>query len=128
MINQGASSATLRHLIRQMKRVFLQHEIMPRRCKSQIEKLPEVVYSVEPLLDYMFYDDGSIEGKELTDRARAEELVRRASRIAERSGDCASMLSDEAAWNNLVHTPLLEILVSEMGDIPAYAILDFMPW
>ncbi|KAF9773899.1 hypothetical protein IL306_008197 [Fusarium sp. DS 682] len=102
---------------------------MPQRFKTELEKLPEVECFMEPLFDYMFYDDEmGAESEGLVRRAGAEELVRRASRIAERSSDCASMLSDEAAWNGLVHTPLLEMLVSDMRDAPEHKILDFMPW
>ncbi|EXL39753.1 hypothetical protein FOCG_17639 [Fusarium oxysporum f. sp. radicis-lycopersici 26381] len=118
----------LRQLIGEMRCVSAKNRIMPQRFKTELEKLPEVECFMEPLFDYMFYDDEmGAESEGLVKRAGAEELVRRASRIAERSGDCASMLSDEAAWNGLVHTPLLEMLVSDMRDAPEHKILDFMP-
>ncbi|CAG9982726.1 unnamed protein product [Clonostachys byssicola] len=61
------------------------------------------------------------------DSRSGEELVRRASRIAVRSSDCSRMLSDESAWNNLVHSPLLDMLLYDMRDGPGQEILDFIP-
>lgn len=57
-----------------------------------------------------------------------EELVRRASHVAVRSSDCSRMLSDESAWNNLVQSPLLDMLLYDMRDGPGQEILDFLPW
>ncbi|CAI6088474.1 unnamed protein product [Clonostachys chloroleuca] len=56
-----------------------------------------------------------------------EELVRRASHVAVRSSDCSRMLSDESAWNNLVQSPLLDMLLYDMRDGPGQEILDFLP-
>jgi hypothetical protein len=70
----------------------------------------------------MFYDDTEWHG----DFPGGEELLRRALRIAARSSDCSRMLSDETAWNNLVHSPLLDMFVHDMQDGPGQDILDFL--
>lgn len=127
--NAQALPQALRQLIGDMRCVSAKNRIIPQRFKTELDKLPEVECSMEPLFDYMFYEDETgIQREGSAIRAGTEEIVRRASRIAERSSDCASMLSEEAAWNGLVHTPLLEMLVSDLIERPEHEILDFLPW
>lgn len=38
------------------------------------------------------------------------------------------MLSDESAWNKLVHSPLLDMLVYDMRDGLGQDILEFLSW
>ncbi|KAJ4249052.1 hypothetical protein NW762_012383 [Fusarium torreyae] len=122
-------SPTLRLLIGDINDVAGRYGIMPRRIKTALEQRLEVTNPFDRLHEYMFFDDGVISGSDTTleDCTRAPELVRRALRIADRSNECSRMLSDESAWNNLVHSPLLDMLVYDMQDGPGQDVLDFMP-
>ncbi|KAM6515572.1 hypothetical protein FSOLCH5_009797 [Fusarium solani] len=101
---------------------------MPRRIKAALEEHLEATGHFDRLHEYMFFDDTTSTGSEQTrhDSASGEELVRRALCIAARSSDCSRMLSDESAWNNLVHSPLLDMLVHDMRDGLGQDILEFL--
>lgn len=122
-------SLKLRTFISDMRDVAGRHSIIPQSIKTALEQRLEVVGSFDRLYDYMFFDDARNPQIETwKDCAGAEELVRRAYRIADRSNDCSRMLSDESAWNNMVHSPLLEMFVYDMRDAPGQDVLDFVPW
>ncbi|KAH6879491.1 hypothetical protein B0T10DRAFT_582904 [Thelonectria olida] len=99
------------------------YSIMPRRVKATLEEHLEATGQLDMLHEYMFFDDPTIS---TGGGANGDELVRRASHLATRSSDCSRMLSDESAWNNLVHSPLLDMLVCDMRDGPGKDILDFL--
>ncbi|KAF4964222.1 hypothetical protein FSARC_7856 [Fusarium sarcochroum] len=122
-------SPTLRMLIGDINDVAGRHGIMPQRIKTALEQRLQVTNPFDRLYEYMFFDDGITSGNDTIweDCTSAPELVRRALRIADRSNECSRMLSDESAWNNLVHSPLLDILVYDMQDGPGQQMLDFMP-
>ncbi|KAJ3463689.1 hypothetical protein MRS44_008475 [Fusarium solani] len=84
---------------------------MPRRIKAALEEHLEATGQFDRLHEYI---------------ASGEELVRRALCIAARSSDCSRMLSDESAWNKLVHSPLLDMLVYDMRDGLGQDILEFL--
>lgn len=123
-------SPTLRRFLGDINDVAGRHCIMPRRIKLALEEHLEATGQFDRVHEYMFFDDKISTGNEQTRRdcTSGEELVRRALRIATRSSDCSRMLSDESAWNNLVHSPLLDMFVYDMQDGPARDILDFLSW
>lgn len=85
---------------------------------------------LDRLHGFMFFEDtNSIKDlDESLDWASAREVLRRALRIADRSGQCSQMLSDESAWNNMVHTPLLELFARDMYSCTNQELLDFISW
>ncbi|KAH7308551.1 hypothetical protein B0I35DRAFT_360854 [Stachybotrys elegans] len=95
---------------------------MPLRVKAPTERYLVATGQVDRLHEYMFCDDSAWHHSCLD----GEGLVRRAVRIATRSADCSRMLSDELAWNNHVHSPLLDMLVHDMQDAPGQDMLDFL--
>ncbi|KPM42266.1 hypothetical protein AK830_g4252 [Neonectria ditissima] len=120
---------TLQTLIGDIKDVAGRHGIMPRRIKAALEQRLAAASSFDRVYEYMFFDDSrEFESDEMwRDCASAEELVRRASRIADRANECSRMLSDESAWNNLVYSPILDMFVHDMRNAPGDDVLDFMP-
>ncbi|KAF4462464.1 duf895 domain membrane protein [Fusarium albosuccineum] len=118
-------SPTLRDFLGDINDVAGRHCIMPRRIKAALQEHLDTTGQFERLHEYMFFDDETSTGSGPCG-ASGEELVRRALRIATRSSDCSRMLSDESAWNNLVHSPLLDMLVYDMKDSPNQDVLDFV--
>lgn len=98
--------------------------IMPRSIKAVLQEHLNAEGQFDRLHDFMFFDDAASDGAGVD----VKNLVRRASRIASRSNDCSRMLSDESAWNNQVHSPLLDMLTCDMRDGPDHDILDFLSW
>ncbi|CAH0056976.1 unnamed protein product [Clonostachys solani] len=122
-------SPALRSFLGDINDVAGRHCIMPQRVKAALAEHLAASGQFDRLHEYMFFDDATGPWSEQTrhDSRSGEELVRRASHIAARSSDCSRMLSDESAWNNLVHSPLLDMLVYDMRDGPGQDILDFVP-
>ncbi|KAH6635878.1 hypothetical protein F5144DRAFT_565708 [Chaetomium tenue] len=115
-------SPTLRHLLGDVGDAASRHGIIPRRAKEALEKHIETTGQFDRLRELMFCDDSTWHGSCFG----GEDLVRRAVLIASRSAKCSRMLSDEPAWNNHVHSPLLEMLVQDMQDGPNQGIFDFL--
>ncbi|KAJ4245777.1 hypothetical protein NW762_013901 [Fusarium torreyae] len=92
---------------------------MPQRLKTALEK-----NDIGGLDDGMFFDDAVTDEK---DRPCSDDLIRQASRVAKHSNTCSSQLQDEAAWNNLVHSRILDLFLHDMHDGPGQDILDLMP-
>lgn len=90
---------------------------MPKSIQETLAKLGEDVD------DTMFYDDDPA-----IDGPCAKDLIRLAQRIAKHSNTCSSQLQDEGAWNNLVHTRVLDMFIYDMHDGPGQDQCDFMPW
>ncbi|KAF4965156.1 hypothetical protein FSARC_7023 [Fusarium sarcochroum] len=110
----------LRHLIDDFGKIERGRSIMPQRIKTSLEE-----NDVTGLDDGMFFDDDAV-----TDRKShpcSDDLVRQALRISKHSNTCSSQLQDEAAWNNLVHSRLLDLFLHDMHDGPGQDILDLMP-
>lgn len=122
-------SPALRDFLGDINDVAGRHCIMPQRIKAALAEHLAASGQFDRLHEYMFFNDATNPWSEQTrhDRRSGEELVRRASHIAVRSSDCSRMLSDESAWNNLVHSPLLDMLLYDMRDGPGQEILDFLP-
>ncbi|KFA69971.1 hypothetical protein S40285_09608 [Stachybotrys chlorohalonatus IBT 40285] len=117
-----APSPTLRDLLGDMTDVAGRYAIMPLRVKAPTERHLVATGQFDRLHEYMFCDDAAWHHSCLD----GEGLVRRAVRIAARSAECLRMLSDELAWNNLVHSQLLDMLVHDMQDGPGQDMLDFL--
>ncbi|KAM0310914.1 hypothetical protein ACHAPQ_012446, partial [Fusarium lateritium] len=90
--------------------------IMPKSVQKPLEKLGEDVD------DTMFYDDNAA-----IDMPCGKDLVRLAQRIAKHSNTCSSQLQDEGAWNNLVHTRVLDMFIHDLQNGPGQDQCDFMP-
>ncbi|KAK2684437.1 hypothetical protein QWA68_016818 [Fusarium oxysporum] len=90
---------------------------MPKRIEEALKK-----QGVGRLNNGMFFDD-----HHLTHGPCADDLVRQALRIVRHSDICSTQLQDEAAWNNLVHSRLLDLFIHDMHDGPGQDILDYMP-
>lgn len=119
-------SPALRRLLGDMNDMMGRHAIMPRRIKSALETHLESTGQFGRIHEYMFSPDGNKDV--VREQQSGEQLLRRAARIAARSIDCSCMLSDEAARNNTLHSPVLNMLVYDAGDGPAEDMLDFSSW
>ncbi|KAM6506802.1 hypothetical protein FALCPG4_018628 [Fusarium falciforme] len=115
-------SRTLQELLMDMNDVAGRYCIMPRSVKRVLQQQLLTEGQFERLHEYMFFDDSATQPTCIA----GEELVRRISRIASKSNDCSRMLSDEAAWNNHVHSPLLDIFIYDLQDGPGQNIIDFL--
>jgi hypothetical protein len=98
------------------------HAIIPRRAKASLEKHIESTGQFDRLHEHMFCEDSTWHRSCLD----GEGLIRRAVRIASRSAKSSRMLSDEPAWNNHVHSLLLDMLVHDMQDGPGQDVFDFL--
>ncbi|KAK7429747.1 hypothetical protein QQZ08_003773 [Neonectria magnoliae] len=101
-------SPTLVRFLGDINDVAGRHCIMPRRIKVALEEHLDATGQFDRVRGYMFFDDDMTTGREQTRR------------------DCTSGEDDEAAWNNLVHSPLLDMFVCDMRDGPIPHILDFL--
>ncbi|KAG8406856.1 hypothetical protein J3459_018614 [Metarhizium acridum] len=113
----GHHVPAVQELIDQFDAVNRGRSIMP---KSLYQSLRDV--GVGRLYDDMFFEQDTA-----ADRPCDKDLVRYAQRIAQHSNTCASQLQDEGAWNNLVHSRLLDLFVHDMQDGPDHGIIDFLP-
>uniref|UniRef100_A0A0C4DIL7 PD-(D/E)XK nuclease-like domain-containing protein n=1 Tax=Fusarium oxysporum (strain Fo5176) TaxID=660025 RepID=A0A0C4DIL7_FUSOF len=120
---------SLAELYRDFYDVTGRYGIIPRGIKGALDQHLKLTMSLDRVHDHMFFDDETSEDLDKSESMSPvmvldEEILRRASRIADRSDQCSQMLSDEAAWNCLVHCPLLDLFTFDMAD---QTILDFMP-
>ncbi|KAJ4248119.1 hypothetical protein NW762_012889 [Fusarium torreyae] len=118
-------STALRDLLNDMTDVSRTYEVVPRRIKPNLERI-QSPGQFGLLREYMFFDDKPSDEQQRT-RPQASEgdLIRRITRIVEKSRECATLLSDESAWNNHVHSPLMDLLCSDMQDGSNQDLLDF---
>jgi hypothetical protein len=120
--------STLLELVRDFYDVTGRYGIITRGIKETLIQHLKSTMSLDRVYDHMFFDDATSKASDDSESpamASDREILRRASRIADRSDQCSQMLSDEAAWNCLVHSPLLDLFTFDMAD---KNILDFMPW
>jgi len=110
--------SAVRELIEDFEDIQSRLCIMPKRIEEALKK-----QGVGRLNNGMFFDD-----HHLTHGPCADDLVRQALRIVRHSDICSTQLQDEAAWNNLVHSRLLDLFIHDMHDGPGQDILDYMPW
>ncbi|KAI3571065.1 hypothetical protein IWW34DRAFT_640034 [Fusarium oxysporum f. sp. albedinis] len=121
-------SRSISELFRDVNDVSRSISIIPQSIKVALEQHLEDTMSLDRVHDWMFFaDTGGIRDLDKSlSWASDREVLRRALRIADRSGHCSQMLSDESAWNNLVHSPLLDLFVNDMYDSEDQELLDFM--
>ncbi|EXK23577.1 hypothetical protein FOMG_19662 [Fusarium oxysporum f. sp. melonis 26406] len=121
-------SRSIFELIRDVNDVSRSISIIPQSIKVALEQHLHDTMSLDRVHDWMFFaDTGDIRDLDKSlFWASDREVLRRALRIADRSGHCSQMLSDESAWNNLVHSPLLDLFVNDMYDSEGQELLDFM--
>ncbi|KAM0546645.1 hypothetical protein ACHAPJ_010783 [Fusarium lateritium] len=110
----------LRRLVDDFGMIERGRSIMPQRIRKALEE-----NDIGGLDDGMFFDDDAVTDKK--NRPCSDDLIRQALRIAKHSNTCSSQLQDEAAWNNLVHSRLLDLFLHDMQDGPGQDILDLMP-
>ncbi|EMT74655.1 hypothetical protein FOC4_g10000217 [Fusarium odoratissimum] len=120
---------SLAELYRDFYDVAGRYGIIPRGIKGALDQHVKSTMSLDRVHDHMFFDDETSEDLDISESTSLvmvsdKEILRRASRIADRSDQCSQMLSDEAAWNCLVHCPLLDLFTFNLAD---QTILDFMP-
>ncbi|KAM0543164.1 hypothetical protein ACHAPJ_012462 [Fusarium lateritium] len=119
------NSTALRNLLNDMTDVSRAFGVIPQRIKTDLERI-QSSHQFGLLREYMFFDDKPSDGKQRTwPQASEGDLIRRITRIVDKSRECATLLSDESAWNNHVHSPLMELLCSDMQDGPNQDLLDF---
>ncbi|EWZ28367.1 hypothetical protein FOZG_17934 [Fusarium oxysporum Fo47] len=121
--------SALSQLYRDLFDVAGRYGIIPRSIKGALDRHLQSTMSLDRLHDHMFFDDTtsqSLVESESPTMASEIEIIRRASRIADRSDECSQMLSDEAAWNCLVHCPLLDLFTFDICEANEN-ILTFMP-
>ncbi|KAF5020446.1 hypothetical protein F66182_7525 [Fusarium sp. NRRL 66182] len=136
LVRDSLSAAAPRHslspsmslLFRDINDVARSIGIIPRSIKAALDRHLERSMSFDRVYDWMFFEDTSDvdDMDESLTWASKREVLRRALRIADQSGHCSQMLSDESAWNSLVHSPLLELFVHDMYDCPGQEMLDYM--
>jgi hypothetical protein len=122
--------SALSELYRHLFDVAGRYGIIPRSIKGALDQHLQSTMSLDRVHDHMFFDDTtsqSLVESESPTMASEIEIIRRASRIADRSDQCSQMLSDEAAWNCLVRCPLLDLFTFDICEANEN-ILTFMPW
>lgn len=112
----GAHGA--KNLTKAFKQISKWRSFMPKSIQQTLAEL-----EIEDVEDSMFYDDNNG-----FDKPCGRDLVRLAQRIAKHSNTCTSQLQDEGAWNNLVHSRLLDMFIHDMCDESSQDQCDFMPW
>ncbi|KAF4455862.1 hypothetical protein F53441_1894 [Fusarium austroafricanum] len=120
--------SSLSELIQDINDISRGFSIIPQSMKAALDQHLKNTAPLDRLHDFMFFEDtNSIKDlDESLDGASAREVLRRALRIADRSGQCSQLLSDESAWNNMVHTPLLELFARDMYSCTNQELLDFI--
>ncbi|GKU16562.1 unnamed protein product [Fusarium langsethiae] len=120
--------SSLSELIQDINDISRGFSIIPQNMKAALDQHLKNTAPLDRLHGFMFFEDtNSIKDlDESLDWASAREVLRRALRIADRSGQCSQMLSDESAWNNMVHTPLLELFARDMYSCTNQELLDFI--
>ena len=85
---------------------------------------------LDELHDFMFFDDASTikDTSESLDWASPREVLRSALHIVDWSNKCTDLLSDESAWNNTVHTPLLQLFTHDMYSGENQELVEFISW
>jgi hypothetical protein len=111
----GAQGA--KNLTKAFKQISKWRSFMPKSIQQTLAEL-----EIEDVEDSMFYDDNNG-----FDKPCGRDLVRLAQRIAKHSNTCTSQLQDEGAWNNLVHSRLLDMFIHDMCDESSQDQCDFMP-
>ncbi|KAG8674053.1 hypothetical protein FPOAC2_00027 [Fusarium poae] len=126
---RGKLPSALSELYRDLFDVAGRYGIIPRSMKGALDQHLQATMSLDRVHDHMFFDDTpsqSLVDSESPTMASKIEIIRRASRIADRSDQCSQMLSDEAAWNCLVHCPLLDLFTFDICEAND-DLLTFMP-
>ncbi|KAF5024260.1 hypothetical protein F66182_3669 [Fusarium sp. NRRL 66182] len=106
----------VKNLTASFSRISRVRSIIPKSIQQTLEEM-----DMDDVDDSMFYHD------EETDRPCGRDLIRLAQRIAKHSNTCSSQLQDEGAWNNLVHSRLLDMFINDMHDGLDQDQCDFMP-
>ncbi|EXK75721.1 hypothetical protein FOQG_19513 [Fusarium oxysporum f. sp. raphani 54005] len=94
-------SRSISELFRDVNDVSRSISIILQSIKVALEQHLEDTMSLDRVHDWMFFaDTGGIRDLDKSlSWASDREVLRRALRIADRSGHCSQMLSDESAWN-----------------------------
>ncbi|KAI8664776.1 hypothetical protein NCS56_00911400 [Fusarium sp. Ph1] len=99
--------------------------MIPDILKSEIGKQSAGDRSLRRLRNDAYYSlatDGTLP----MDRASASRLILTARKLTKRAGQCHHLQYDEAGWNNLVHTPLLDAVFND-GDPNENRLVEFSP-
>ncbi|RMJ17569.1 hypothetical protein CDV36_002749 [Fusarium kuroshium] len=100
--------------------------IIPDILKSEIGKQSVDDRSLRRLRNDAYYGLAT-DGLPPMDMASASRLILTARELVKRAGQCHHLQYDEAGWDNLVHTPLLDAVFND-GDPNETQLVDFSPW
>ncbi|RSL95654.1 hypothetical protein CEP52_011926 [Fusarium oligoseptatum] len=99
--------------------------IIPDILKSEIGKQSVDDRSLRRLRNDAYYSLAT-DDLPLMDMASASRLMLTVRKLVKRAGQCHHLQYDEAGWNNLVHTPLLDAVFND-GDPNETQLVDFSP-
>ncbi|KAI8716056.1 hypothetical protein NCS52_00898200 [Fusarium sp. LHS14.1] len=99
--------------------------IIPDILKSEIGKQSAGDRSLRRLRNDAYYNLAT-DSTPPMDMASASRLMLTARKLTKRAGQCHHLQYDEAGWNNLVHTPLLDAVFND-GDPNENQLVDFSP-
>ncbi|KAK7428831.1 hypothetical protein QQZ08_004601 [Neonectria magnoliae] len=112
----------LANLLNDMYDFSTERDIIPDVIKDEIVKRSASDRSLRRLRDDAYYQVAET-GLSSADASR---LMLTARKLVKRAGQCHHLQYDEAGWNNLVHTPLLDAMLNDKDPFQSQAV-DFSP-
>ncbi|GKU13468.1 unnamed protein product [Fusarium langsethiae] len=115
-------------LIRDINNISRCCYVIPQSIKADLTQHLTNTAPLDELHDFMFFDDASTikDTSKSLDWASPREVLRSALHIVDWSNKCTNLLSDESAWNNTVHTPLLQLFTHDMYSGENQELVEFI--
>ncbi|KAH7125870.1 hypothetical protein EDB81DRAFT_810084 [Dactylonectria macrodidyma] len=114
--------SSLANLLNDMYDFSTERDIIPDVLKDDIVKRSASDWSLRRLRGDAYYESA----KTGLSPADASRLMLTARKLVKRAGQCHHLQYDEAGWNNLVHTPLLDAVLNDK-DPSQNQPVDFSP-
>ncbi|KAK7408302.1 hypothetical protein QQX98_009504 [Neonectria punicea] len=114
--------SALANLLNDMYDFSTERDIIPDVIKDEIVKRSASDRSLRRLRDDAYYQAAET-GLSSADASR---LMLTARKLVKRAGQCHHLQYDEAGWNNLVHTPLLDAVLNDRDPSESQSV-DFSP-